>query len=147
MTANMTNYYEYNLHDPFRISQSTINERGRPKILGPKVSQKLDALILIGFADAALGNQNYQALLDNLEINNMTNQELFEAITETPIQNTNDSIMEVERSLDDQYHKQVSPDVAAQILNLRLRHDWSTKSILAKFHLSKSELNEIFKQV
>ena len=115
MTANMTNYYEYNLHDSFRISQSTINERERPKILGPKVSQKLDALIPIGFADAALRNQNYQALLDNLEINNMTNQELFEAITETPIQNTNDSIMEVERSLDDQYHKQVSPDVAAQI--------------------------------
>ena len=111
MNSNMTNYYEYNLHGSFRISQSMINERRCPKILGPKVSQKLDALILINFADAALGNQNYRDLLDNLEINNMTNQELFEAIIESPIQNTNDSIMEVVRSLDDQYHKQVSPDV------------------------------------
>ena len=54
------------------------------KILGPKVSQKLDVLIPIDFSVQLLEIKNFQALLDNQEINNMTNQELFKAITENP---------------------------------------------------------------
>ena len=143
----ITNYLLSDSEDVFILHQSNLKKKGRTKILGPKTDSSLDPLMKTGFADAARVNKIYKELLENLEINNLSNNELVEELGNNLDINKEENIESEGTNNFLQENSIIDANTKTMILKLRLYHKWSLNSIWAKFKITKEQLNRLFNEL
>ena len=80
MEVAISNYYIPNNDNEILIKKTNIMTRGRIKKLGTKSDNEFDQIVPIGVSDCATNNSNYQILLKNLQIDQMSNHEILSSL-------------------------------------------------------------------
>ena len=96
-----------------------------------------------GFADAAKINKTYQELLTNLGIDDLSNDELLDELLNN-LDNIGEEKDEYERPGRNWLDNNIIEEwTKVTILKLRLHYKLSVNSILAKFWITKEQLNTL----
>ena len=80
MEVAISNYYIPNNDNEILIKKTNIMTRGRIKKLGTKSDHEFDQIVPIGVSDCATNNSNYQILLKNLQIDQMSYHEILSSL-------------------------------------------------------------------
>ena len=147
MKLKRTNYYLSGHSTEITLTGETTTLKGRLKCLGNKDDEILSSLMDVGFANWATNNKHYKQLLNNLSICEMSNEELYNFLMlhQTHQENSHSRyILQVNPTSE---LIDVSEEIMAEVVRLRLEQKWSIQSLQAKFQLSKIKITNIFKIV
>ena len=112
-----------------KFINAPVPARGRPKVLGEKEGELLEAIMHVGFADAQKGNFQYHKLLENLQISSMENEEIISAlISGFP---GSDMIASIDNKIkiDSLAKTRIPKSIKIDIIRLGLNQRWSIPSL------------------
>ena len=147
MTGKITNYYLPGYSKEIVLMQDKISHKGRTKFLGMEEEETLSQIMNVGFANCITKNRLYLQAIENLKITDIDNKSLVESLISNKIGSSNpsfDFITTNKRSFEE---NRIDYLQATEIIKLRVQSKWSINSLCAKFCITKSQLQRIFKMV
>ena len=138
------NYYVSNENLEFKLSRKPEIKHGRKRHLGNEKDEILLETMPVGFADRWKIYNIYLAVLRNLKINQINNEEIVTRLYSLQQDRnsghiTNTENLESSVSIPNNWF-----EVNNQIVSLRIHKNWSICSLCSKFGLIKEELTSIF---
>ena len=145
MSSKMTNYYQTNTRCTFTMVGEVRQRKGRPWKYISQNQATIDEIVAPGIANAATLNRNYKKLVGALKIDQHDNNQILELLG---IKSQQDDILYQSLYRDQKTNHEsdeIADKIAATVLHLRLTKKWSIASLSAKFGVSLSKIQSIFK--